>query len=71
MGLSPTNWWVENRIKNLKLELKADCLSCHRFLANHTVSREELKALVGGKMNPMDTDRDTYPKSATKKGGGP
>jgi hypothetical protein len=25
---------VENRIKELKLELKADRLSCHRFLAN-------------------------------------
>jgi hypothetical protein len=24
---------VENRIKELKLELKADLLSCHRFLA--------------------------------------
>jgi hypothetical protein len=35
---------VENRIKELKLELKADRLSCHRFLANqfrpllHTVA---------------------------------
>ena len=25
---------VENRVKELKLELKADRLSCHRFLAN-------------------------------------
>ncbi|MBW1953945.1 MAG: transposase, partial [Deltaproteobacteria bacterium] len=25
---------VENRLKELKLELKADRLSCHRFLAN-------------------------------------
>jgi hypothetical protein len=25
---------VENRIKELKLDLKADRLSCHRFLAN-------------------------------------
>ena len=25
---------VENRIKELKLEIKADRLSCHRFLAN-------------------------------------
>jgi len=25
---------VENRIKEVKLELKADPLSCHRFLAN-------------------------------------
>jgi hypothetical protein len=68
MGLSPTNWCVENRIKKRKLELKADCLSCHRFPANHNVSREELKALAGGKMDPMDTDRDIYPKSATKNG---
>ena len=35
---------VENRIKELKLDLKADRLSCHRFLANqfrlllHTVA---------------------------------
>jgi hypothetical protein len=25
---------VENRIKELKLDIKADRLSCHRFLAN-------------------------------------
>jgi len=30
--------------------------------------REELKALVGEKMDSVDTNMDTYPKSVTKKG---
>jgi integrase len=38
------------------------------FKRYNTVSREELKALVGEKMDTMDTYMDTYPKSATKKG---
>ena len=38
------------------------------FKRYNTVSREELKALVGVKMDTMDTNMDTYPKSATKKG---
>jgi hypothetical protein len=36
--------------------------------AGHTVSREELKALVGVKTDTMVTYMDTYPKSAIKKG---
>ncbi len=38
------------------------------FKRYNTVSREELKALVGVKMDTMDTNMDTYPKPATKKG---
>jgi integrase len=38
------------------------------FKRYNTVSREELKALVGLKMDTMDTNMDTYQKSATKKG---
>jgi integrase len=38
------------------------------FKRYNTVSREELKALMGEKMDTMDTNMDTYPKSATKKG---
>jgi integrase len=38
------------------------------FKRYNTVSRDELKALVGGKMDTMDTNMDTYPKTATKQG---
>jgi integrase len=38
------------------------------FKRYNTVSRDELKTLVGGKMDTMDTNMDTYPKTATKKG---
>jgi len=38
------------------------------FKRYNTVSREELKALVGVKMDTMDTNMDTYPKSPTKRG---
>ena len=38
------------------------------FKRYNTVSREELRALVGVKMDTMDTNMDTYPKSAIKKG---
>jgi len=38
------------------------------FKRYNTVSREELKALVGVKTDTMDIYMDTYPKSATKKG---
>ena len=38
------------------------------FKRYNTVSREELKALVGVKMDTMDTNIDTYQKSATKGG---
>jgi len=34
----------------------------------NTVSREELKALVGVKMDTRDNNMDTYPESATQKG---
>jgi integrase len=38
------------------------------FKRYNTVSRDELKALVGGKMDTMDTYMDTYPESAIKMG---
>ena len=38
------------------------------FKRYNTVSREELKALVGVQMDTMDTNMDTYQNSATKKG---
>jgi integrase len=38
------------------------------FKHYNTVSREELKCLVSGKMDAMDTNMDTYPKFAAKKG---
>ena len=38
------------------------------FKRYNTVSREELKALVGVNMDTMDTNMDTYPKPATKMG---
>jgi integrase len=38
------------------------------FKRYNTVSREELKALVNGKMEVMDTNMDTYLKSTTKIG---
>lgn len=38
------------------------------FKRYNTVSRDELKALVGAKMDPIDTNMDTYLFSATKKG---
>ncbi len=37
------------------------------FKRYNTVSREELKALVGVKMDTMDTYMDTRPEPATKK----
>jgi hypothetical protein len=38
------------------------------FERYNRVSREELKALVGVKMDAVDTNMDTYPESAIKKG---
>ncbi len=38
------------------------------FKRYNTVSREELKALVGGKIDIMDTDMDGSQKTAIKKG---
>ncbi len=38
------------------------------FKRFNTVSREELEALVGGKIDIMDTDMDSSQKTAIKKG---
>jgi hypothetical protein len=40
------------------------------FKRYNSVSKEELKALVGEQKDTMDTNMDTYPESATKIGAG-